>query len=155
VKTMGIAAAVVAVAMGVFAWLLYRDVARMTSWPAAAGVVVSSELRHSLVDSSTRRRHLALMPSVRYEFEVNGRQIISNRISNKDYVQYVVSLETPPGKELQAVLARYAIGAKVTVRYNPEHPASAILEIDPSGARWCAAIAALAAVVAFIGLLRS
>jgi hypothetical protein len=113
--------------------------------------VVASELQHTLVDSSSRRRHLALVPNARHEFDLDGRTFSATSISNRKYNKYVSTMTAPAGKKLRTLLGRYTQGANVAVHYNPERPASAVLEIDRTGAVLSATIAAagLVSIVSF------
>jgi hypothetical protein len=96
------------------------DLRRAKSWVATTGRIVGS-------NAETRRRRfrdeaeeLDEVPRVKYEFTVGGRTIDGTRISIGD----------EGGLDMEAVLARYPVGADVTVYYDPRDPTRCVLERD-------------------------
>lgn len=107
-------------------------------WPSAAGKVVVSqaEVRETrLIDSDredgyrTEQRNYA---NIVYEYAVAGQKLGNNRVSiGEDRGNFQVA-ET---------IAKYPVGAVVSVYYNPLHPKEAVLERDlPKGLWGCLGI---------------
>jgi hypothetical protein len=108
-------------------------------WPSAAGKVVVSqaEVRETRVIDSDRedgyRTEQRNFANIIYEYAVAGTRLRNNRVSiGEDLGNFQVA-ET---------IAKYPVGAIVTVYYNPLHPTEAVLERDlPKGLWGCLGIA--------------
>src|SRR5215218_1163981 len=106
--------------------------------PSTAGKVVVSkaELRKVKVSDSDRaggyRFEERNFAEIVYEYSVAGRKLRNNRVSiGEDLGNFQVA-ET---------IAKYPVGAVVTVYYNPRHPKEAVLERDlPKGLWGCLGI---------------
>ena len=107
-------------------------------WPSAAGKVVVSkaEVRKvKVIDSDREEGHRfeeRNFADIVYEYSVAGRKLRNNRVSiGEDLGNFQVA-ET---------IAKYPVGAVVTVYYNPLHPDQAVLERDlPKGMWGCLGI---------------
>ncbi len=107
-------------------------------WPAAAGKVVVSkaEVRKVKVMDSDRagghRFEERNFADIVYEYSVAGRKLRNNRVSiGEDLGNF----------EVAETIAKYPVGAVVTVYYNPLHPDQAVLERDlPKGLWGCLGI---------------
>ena len=107
-------------------------------WPSAAGKVVVSraEVRKvKVIDSDRQEGHRfeeRNFADIVYEYSVAGRKLRNNRVSiGEDLGNFQVA-ET---------IAKYPVGAIVTVYYNPLHPGEAVLERDlPKGMWGCLGI---------------
>ena len=107
-------------------------------WPSAAGKVVAShaEVRETRVIYSDRedgyRTEQRNYANIVYEYAVAGTRLRNNRVSiGEDRGNFQVA-ET---------IAKYPVGAIVTVHYNPLHPKEAVLERDlPKGLWGCLGI---------------
>jgi hypothetical protein len=107
-------------------------------WPQAPGKVVVSkaEVRETRVIDSDRedgyRNEQRNYANVTYEYSVAGQKLRNNRVSiGEDRGNFQVA-ET---------IAKYPVGAVVTVYYNPLHPKEAVLERDlPKGLWGCLGI---------------
>jgi hypothetical protein len=106
----------------------YRRVAAAAvQWPVAAGMVLAAEVikRASKSDDEFD----SYLPKVRYAYSVNGigyeGDVVRIGLEDLGYFQ-----------EKQACdhLARYPVGAATAVRYDPQNPQSAVLEIGQVGA---------------------
>ena len=125
-------------------------------WPSTPGKVVTSnsEMREvSVMDDERENGHRLEQrnfANVVYEYTVRGQRLTNNRVSiGEDLGNFQVA-ET---------IARYPVGAAVTVYYNPLHPHEAVLERDlPKGMWGCLGIAtAIVLAISFgsaIGLHR-
>jgi hypothetical protein len=107
-------------------------------WPSAAGKVVVSkaEVRKvKVIDGNRAEGHRfeeRNFADIVYEYSVAGRKLRNNRVSiGEDLGNFQVA-ET---------IAKYPVGAVVTVYYNPLHPDRAVLERDlPKGLWGCLGI---------------
>ncbi|WKA29751.1 DUF3592 domain-containing protein [Bradyrhizobium roseum] len=107
-------------------------------WPSTAGKVVVSktEVRKvKVIDSDRAEGHRfeeRNFADIVYEYSVAGRKLRNNRVSiGEDRGNFQVA-ET---------IAKYPVGAAVTVYYNPLHPDQAVLERDlPKGMWGCLGI---------------
>ena len=107
-------------------------------WPSTAGKVVAShaEVREVRVIDSDReggyRTEQRNFANIVYEYSVAGKKLRNNRVSiGEDLGNF----------EVAETIARYPVGAVVTVYYNPLHPKEAVLERDlPKGLWGCLGI---------------
>ena len=107
-------------------------------WPSTAGKVVVSkaEVRKvKVIDGDREEGHRfeeRNFADIVYEYSVAGRKLRNNRVSiGEDLGNFQVA-ET---------IAKYPVGAVVTVYYNPLHPDQAVLERDlPKGMWGCLGI---------------
>ena len=94
----------------------YRQVAQ--AWPSTTGTVLMST-----VQSRRTGRSYSTYPVVVYQYQVNGTPYQSQRIkAGEQFMSIRVT------GQAQATAARYPVGAKVTVYYNPSNPAESVLE---------------------------
>jgi hypothetical protein len=111
--------------LGAIGWFLYRRNQQSMayrqaaeSWPATTGKVLMSSLQ-----SKRTGRSRSTYPVVVYQYEVNGRGYQGQTIkAGEQYLNIRVA------GQAQATVARYPIGATVTVYYNPTNPAESALE---------------------------
>jgi len=102
-------------------WLFYNSAEgkarRAAQWPSAAGVVAASEVAQVIVSNSRMST-----PAIGYTYQVGGQAMEGAAIR----------LGQPPlfnnRAKAEAIVARYAVGAPVTVLYDPATPKTAILE---------------------------
>jgi Protein of unknown function (DUF3592) len=107
-------------------------------WPSTAGKVVVSKTetrKVEVIDSDRAEGHRfeeRNFADIVYEYSVAGRKLRNNRVSiGEDRGNFQVA-ET---------IAKYPVGAVVTVYYNPLHPDQAVLERDlPKGMWGCLGI---------------
>ena len=107
-------------------------------WSSAEGKVVVSkaEMRETRVIDSDRedghRTEQRNYANITYEYSVAGQKLRNNRVSiGEDRGNF----------EVAETIAKYPVGAVVTVYYNPLHPKEAVLERDlPKGLWGCLGI---------------
>jgi uncharacterized protein DUF3592 len=107
-------------------------------WPSTSGKVVVSkaETRQvKVIDSDGAEGHRfeeRNFADIVYEYSVAGRKLRNNRVSiGEDRGNF----------EVAETIAKYPVGAAVTVYYNPLHPDQAVLERDlPKGMWGCLGI---------------
>jgi hypothetical protein len=102
------------------------EVRKASRWPSTTGrVVVSTVQSHKRQPGESGYNfgdtEISNEPHVEYEYQVNGRKYRGERITIG---------EKTAGFELEGILARYPVGASVTVYYNPDYPEFALLERD-------------------------
>src|ERR1700710_3230718 len=96
-------------------------------WPSTPGKVVvsDSQIRDVKVLDDQREDGFRLEPrnfaNIVYEYSVSGESFSNNRVS---------IAEDRGNFEVAETIARYPVGASVTVYYNSRHPREAVLERD-------------------------
>jgi len=83
-------------------------------WPTAPGVVTVAE---------RTKLGWRTQPRVSFSYEVGGKAYTSSKVSFADLV---------PASETEPTLQRYGLSQPVTVHYQPEDPALAVLEPGPN-----------------------
>jgi len=92
------------------------------SWPSVLGVISSSDVAESASrDDDGHPRHF-YYPRIVYSYAVAGKTYTCQKIS------FGGVIGTGSAQPARAVTARYPVAAPVTVFYNPEDPADAVLE---------------------------
>lgn len=104
-----------------FGFAQQREALALRTWPSTAGEVVSSELR-SFREWKENVERTLYRPGVIYRYTVAGREYTSDR--------YSLGADTAWGtpEVVQKLLERFPVGGAVTVFYNPQAPAEAVLE---------------------------
>lgn len=131
-----------------------------SKWPSVSGVVVQAETQVRMVKQmfirsgrrTKRRRPMGYrfvertFPNIVYEYEIAGETYTNNRVTIADYPGDFMVAET---------IARYPVGTRVTVFYNPARRGEAVLERDLPGswrgAAWFVAISAALIFGSIIG----
>ena len=110
------------VGFGIFFYRRYQqgNAARASaqSWPSTSGIVLTSSVQ---VRRSNRSR--SEYPVVVYQYGVNGKSYQGQRIKASDKFMSVRVFG-----EAQATVARYPVGSRVTVYYDPNNPSESALE---------------------------
>jgi len=95
-----------------------------SSWPNTQGVIIKSELiRH--VSRSSGIQSTSYIPDLEYQYTVMGQVFTGKRLSfgTKNFTY----------EQSQEIAAKYPVGAKVPVYYNPNKSPDSILEMSPRG----------------------
>jgi hypothetical protein len=99
-----------------------RLAAAAAQWPVVAGKVISVEIVER-IDKTEDGPSRVFVPQVHYVYNADGvsrdGSVIRFGLENRGY-----SLE----QQAREFLARYSVGSKVEVRYEPQNPAIAVLE---------------------------
>ena len=104
----------------------YRRIAATAAqWPIVTGKVVSSKVaKHTDSDSGDY-----FVPKVDYVYQVDGAsrngRVIRAGLEDRGY---------PLEQQARDDVARYPLGSQVPVRYDPQNPADAVLELGQIGA---------------------
>jgi hypothetical protein len=101
-------------------------------WPTTTGRVL-----HSQVEYRRSHRSGSYYPAVLYEYQVMGQRYQSTTLSPG--LEYGLSFRG----RVQARVDKYPAGSMVTVYYNPDNPAQAVLEHSATGNRIMGWIAVL------------
>jgi hypothetical protein len=147
--------AVVLAAMGLLAlrmgFMLRAQVAASRLWHEAPGRIRSSgieEVEMTPRDASRRGRR-GFRSRVIYSFTVNGQTYGGDRVA------FGANAASTLPRLISGAAGRYPAGSHVTVYYNPDNPAEAVLERRASGLMivWVLAGALLAGAVRVAGLI--
>jgi len=147
----------VAFAVGLAGLTLYRDVQTIRQWPSTEGVILSGEVTQHRVRQFTARGRprtdeYHYSSRIAYTYTVDGEEYVSSQISiAKKFDRFLATFSGTADAGYEGTwLARYPVGKKVPVYYDPDDPANALLERDEA---WLAYLFfALAGVLTFAGL---
>ena len=99
-------------------WIALRNLwlgSASAHWPTTPGTIITSFVRHTVSGKSEYRD-----PEIVYQYTVNGTQYAHSALD--------LSLNSAHGEDEAAeFVARYPVGATVTVSYDPAHPERAVL----------------------------
>jgi len=109
-----------AIGGGILAWSIVNCIYAVLSrrWPQVTGVIVVSDLQRS----SDADGGYSYRPEVSYRYFVNREEFVARRTRFGDRLQ--LSWSAPAVR----IISRYRVGAVVSVHYNPDDPADAVLE---------------------------
>jgi hypothetical protein len=110
--------ALVAIAAGV---RQYQIGEASRNWTKTDATILASTVRVNQSSDGTTYH-----PSVKYRYEVAGSQFESDHITTDDY-------GSNDRKRAEEIIARYPVGARVSVFYNPQSHDEAVLERGASG----------------------
>lgn len=108
------------------------------SWPSMPGTVVRSEVvRHESTDEDGSSS-VSFEPVVEYDYSVMGQPFTGKRIAfGANQFNY---------KKAAEIAARYPVGARPNVYYNPDKPKDSVLETIASGGKLFVILGAVFAV---------
>ena len=115
------------------------------SWPSMPGTVVRSEVvRHEDTDSEGSTS-TSYEPVVEYNYSVMGQPFTGKRIAfGANQFNYKKSVE---------IAARYPVGARPNVYYNPDKPKDSVLETTASGGKLFIILGAVFAAGGLVALV--
>jgi Protein of unknown function (DUF3592) len=117
---------------------------RARRWLSAPGRITKSEVSASHLQSEHEATRIVNLPAIEYEFSFNGQKYTGRRIGIG---------EDSGGGNIEQTLARYPLGASVTVYCDPEDPENCVLERDAPSfmpVQGCATTLASLASIGFI-----
>ena len=117
---------------------------RARQWPSVAGRITKSTVSASHQQRPDQPTRIVNLPTIEYEFSFNGQNYTGRRISIG---------EDTAGSNIEATLARYPLGAIVTVYCDPNDPENCVLERNvPSVAplQGCATTLASLACIGYV-----
>jgi hypothetical protein len=124
---------------------------RMTrNWPSAPGIIVTSELEERTIKVLDRNRETGFrfeernFANIVYEYEVEGETYSNN----------LVAIGADRGNfKVAETVARYPVGRRVTVYYNPDRRSDAVLERERPGVWRIIGWTAVASAAFFFGAI--
>jgi len=96
-------------------------------WPATSGTMLISEINESVSRDENGDTSTAYYPNVVYTYQVSGQTYTCKQVAFGG----AVGRSNPA--QVQPFVAKYPVGAVVTVYYNPNKPEEAVLEKTASG----------------------
>ncbi|MBK8988939.1 MAG: DUF3592 domain-containing protein [Chloroflexi bacterium] len=107
----------IAVGIGLFIWGLnvLQKAQASQDWPTADGTIISATVREDRDDDGT-----SYFADVTYQYTAADRRHSSDNVS---FGQYGGS-----SRHAEGIVARYPVGQRVTVYYDPDDPMTAVLE---------------------------
>jgi len=99
-----------------------RKASASRNWPATTGKIIASGIEPRRSHSSSGGYSTSYYPVVQYQYQVEGRTYLSNRITFGGEVGYGWT------NMAQKQVDHYPPGANVAVFYDPNDPAVAVLE---------------------------
>jgi Protein of unknown function (DUF3592) len=119
---------------GIGAYLIYQS-ARIRKqagvsqiWPSTEGKITNASLTHSTTSDSDGAVINSYTPRVEYSYQVAGQTYTGQNIS------FGFNPSFNSQQKGQSVLARYPVGGRVAVYYDPTSPNEAVLERKSTGA---------------------
>jgi len=118
---------------GLGAFLIYQSVRSRQkaeasqAWPATSGQVTEAHVEQSTSTDSDGDTSTSYTPTVSYTYRVLGQEYQGDKIG----FGFQQSYGSP--SKAQAALASFPVGKQVTVYYDPNKPADAVLERKASG----------------------
>jgi len=91
------------------------------NWPSTIGTIGASSVQ-ARTSRTSSGRSTAFYPEVLYQYEVDGRKYLGQRIAFGSQVGYSDS------NRAHAIVDRYVPGNQIRVYYNPNNPGDAVLE---------------------------
>jgi hypothetical protein len=121
------------------------ELGRAQSWAQTTGKIVHSGIEARRHRFANEPETIKNVPVVVYEFTALGSKIRGTRIGIG---------EDAGGANTEATLARYPVGATVTVYYDPANPAECVLERGgPKGLTTAGCVSGIAYLAAFAGAI--
>ena len=114
-------------------YLIYLGIKNMRkaqasqNWPSTTGQVTGVDVGQSQSTDSDGDSHTSYYPIVRYTYAVSGQTFAGDKLA------FGPRSTSNRYAKAQATASRYAVGAPVTVYYNPEDPQDAVLEKRAAG----------------------
>lgn len=98
------------------------------NWPSIQGEIVFSEIssHQSAASSPTSARMTMYKASIKYKYEVNGREYYNTILS------YGGQVSSSGKTKAQETCNRYPVGSRPQVYYNPDNPKESCLEKSAS-----------------------
>lgn len=112
------------VGIGILLWGITtsQTALRSQQWPTVPGTVTAAQVKTSTSRSSTTRRTTTHYSGhITYIYRVNGQDFTATQVSFADY-------SSSDRQHASEIVNRYPAGRAVTVSYNPQNPAQAVLE---------------------------
>jgi hypothetical protein len=118
---------------------------QMLRWPIVTGKVISSEMAST--GGADAGSMTTARATVRYAYRVDGKPYESERIQSGP------DGDRPHPGPAEQILARYPVGSRVSVHYEPENPGNAALEAAATGRAAALAMFGLALLVIGVAVI--
>jgi hypothetical protein len=118
---------------------------RAASWPSTQGRITKSVVTASHQQSSHQATQIINLPTIEYEFSLNGQTYTGRRIAVG---------EDSGSSNIEATMARYPLNANVTVYFDPDDPENCVLERHAPNflpLQGCATTLASLACIGYVG----
>jgi hypothetical protein len=119
------------------------------AWPTAEGVVTASSVVKSRSQGARGSGHDIFTADVAYSYPVSGRALVGHRV-------HFEGVRATHEADAAAIVARYPVGAPVTVHYDPADPEHATLETGaPAWRIWrkCLGVMGVGAAIVVLAFL--
>ena len=123
----------VLVFIGVGAFLIFQSIRSQRkaessrAWPAIAGRLIDAQVSHHTSTDSDGDTSHHYTPKIRYSYQVAGQYYEGNKIGFGFQQSYSSQAKA------QAALSRFPPSGEVSVYYDPQNPAEAVLERKAGG----------------------
>lgn len=125
-------------------------------WPSVPGQVTAAVIKRSVSTDDDGHTQVSYYPAVEYAYQVGEQSYLGKRLAFGGVMAYKSEARAA------TVLQRYPAGAQVTVYYDPEKPADAVLERTAGGFKWglavgvvCLLLGVCIACPLLIGIIRN
>lgn len=112
-------------------------------------IEVKSQFRQPVRATAGGQLQNYWMVAVTYEYIVDGKTYVGNRLSNSPPMESV-NIHTKPSSALTDYIARYPVGQIVQVHYDTNYPEKSFLEIDISGSKYFLYTAFIALLISLV-----
>ena len=112
----------IGVGLSLWGWTIVRDARASASWPHVEGVVTGSEVTHSTDGNGAD----SYSPRVTYTYMAGGRY-------HESYAIKFGENSYDSRRRAESIAARYPVGRKVAVYYDPTRPGKSVLEPGVNG----------------------
>ena len=103
------------------------------TWPTVEGTIIASGIVKKMGSSSPGSTNVTnndtYKAEIAYEYEVDGRRYVSNRV-------HLLDISSSNYSRAESIQSRYKTGAPVRVYYSPKNPEQALLEPGGSSGGW-------------------
>jgi hypothetical protein len=107
----------------------FRTSKASRDWPSVEGQVTVAMVGTKVGHSSSQGRSRKYSPQVAYTYSILGQQYTSNQV-------IIGARQWYASRAKAEALLTYQPGQQVTVYYNPDNPAQAILEVGATRGTW-------------------
>ncbi len=119
------------------------------AWPTAPGVITASSVAKSRAQGGRGSGHDVFTADVAYSYAAGGRALVGRRVRFE-------GVRATHHDDAAAIVARYPVGAAVTVHYDPTDPEHATLETGaPAWSTWrkCLGVIGVGAAIVALAFL--
>jgi hypothetical protein len=109
--------------VAVFLYTATMNKRARASWAAVEGTVIESRVE-------ARNEPGADRPNIRYGARITYQYDVSGRTYHAERIRFGGTSWSPVREVADREAARFPVGAKVTVHYDPQRPESAVLELE-------------------------